>query len=97
MIDAPFMIAMLAAASEPKSRSSTGTGRSLSERMEPIELLRRLESEGDFTSRLALLEELKSLPAGAVWDYYCLSRDVPVGGAWLEEVRRYEQDVLMKR
>ena len=58
---------------------------------------RRLEYEGDFTSRLAMLEELKSLPAGAVWDYHCLTRDVPVGGAWLAEIRRYEEDVLMKR
>jgi L-rhamnose isomerase len=65
--------------------------------LEPIDELRRLESEGDFTSRLAMLEELKSLPTGAVWDYYCLTRGVPVGGAWLEEIRRYEVDVLMKR
>jgi L-rhamnose isomerase len=65
--------------------------------LEPLDLLRRLEDEGDFTSRLAMLEELKSLPAGAVWDFYCLSSDVPVGGAWLEDVRRYEADVLLKR
>ena len=65
--------------------------------LEPIDLLRRLEKVGDFTSRLAILEELKTLPAGAVWDYHCLTRDVPVGGAWLAEIRRYEEDVLMKR
>ncbi len=65
--------------------------------LEPIDLLRRLEMVGDFTSRLAILEELKSLPAGAVWDYHCLTRDVPVGGAWLAEIRRYEEDVLIKR
>ena len=65
--------------------------------LEPIDLLRRYENEGDFTSRLAMLEELKTLPAGAVWDYHCLKSDVPVGGAWLEEVKRYENDVLLKR
>jgi len=65
--------------------------------LEPIDLLRRLENEGDFTARLAMLEELKTLPAAAVWDYHCLTSDVPVGGAWLEDVRRYETDVLSKR
>ena len=40
--------------------------------LEPTETLRRLEAEGDYTARLALLEELKALPFGAVWDHYCL-------------------------
>ena len=39
--------------------------------LEPTAKLRQMEAEGDFTSRLALLEELKTLPFGAVWDYYC--------------------------
>jgi len=65
--------------------------------LEPIELLRKLENQRDFTARLAMLEEIKTLPAGAVWGYYCLTRDVPVGGAWLDDVRRYEAEVLSKR
>jgi L-rhamnose isomerase len=65
--------------------------------LEPIDRLRKLENEGDFTGRLALLEELKSLPVGAVWDYYCLMSSAPVGAAWLDEVRGYEQRVLSKR
>jgi len=65
--------------------------------LEPTDLLRQLENEGDFTSRLALLEEQKSLPAWAVWDYYCLTKDVPVGGAWLGDIKTYENDVLLKR
>jgi L-rhamnose isomerase len=65
--------------------------------LEPIELLRLYESAGDYTSRLAMLEELKSLPFGVVWDYYCLQCDVPVGPSWLAEVRQYEQDVLRNR
>ncbi len=65
--------------------------------LEPTDTLRQLEAEGDFTSRLALLEELKTLPFGAVWDYYCLQSDVPVGEAWLGEVKRYEKEVLSKR
>jgi len=65
--------------------------------LEPTETLRRLETEGDLTSRLALLEELKTQPLGAVWDYYCARSDVPVGPAWLDEVKRYEAEVLSRR
>jgi L-rhamnose isomerase len=65
--------------------------------LEPTEALRRFEQAGDFTSRLALLEELKALPAGAVWDHYCLTAGVPVGRRWLDEVKRYERDVLLTR
>ena len=65
--------------------------------LEPTETLRRLEAEGDTTARLALLEEQKTLPFGAVWDYYCRSRDVPAGRDWLAEVKAYERDVLSKR
>jgi len=65
--------------------------------LEPVETLQQMEAEGDFTSRLALLEELKTLPSGAVWDYYCMKSEVPVGPAWLAEVKTYENDVLSKR
>jgi L-rhamnose isomerase len=43
------------------------------------------------------MEEAKTLPFGAVWDYHCLQQDVPVGEAWLKEVKRYEKTVLSKR
>ena len=65
--------------------------------LEPIETLRAREAEGDLTSRLGLLEELKTLPFGAVWDYYCLTRDVPIGDAWIDEVKAYERSVLAER
>ena len=65
--------------------------------LEPIEQLRRLEADADFTARLAMLEELKTMPFGAVWDFYCLRCDVPVGAAWLDEVKSYEESVLSKR
>jgi L-rhamnose isomerase len=65
--------------------------------LEPIEMLRQFESAGDYTSRLATLEELKTLPFGAVWDAYCLRNDVPVGRAWLAEVRTYERNELNQR
>jgi L-rhamnose isomerase len=63
----------------------------------PIEKIRSAEREGDFSSRLALQEEAKTLPFGAVWDYYCLQAGVPVGEAWLADVKRYEKEVLSKR
>jgi len=65
--------------------------------LEPTALLREREDAGDLTARLALLEEFKSLPAGAVWDYYCLKQSVPVGPDWLGEVRNYERDHLSRR
>jgi L-rhamnose isomerase len=65
--------------------------------LEPTAKLQQLEAGGDFTSRLALLEEIKTLPFGAVWDYYCAKSNVPVGDAWLNEVKTYEKNVLSKR
>ena len=53
--------------------------------------------EGDYTARLAILEELKSYPFAAVWDYYCEMMGVPVRETWLDEVKQYEKDVLFKR
>ena len=46
---------------------------------------------------MALQEEFKSLPLVAVWDYYCQRAGVPVGEAWLADVKAYERDVLSKR
>ncbi len=65
--------------------------------LEPTDALREIEIAGDFTKRLALLEELKGLPFGAVWDYYCLQQDVPVGPAYMDEILHYEREVLAKR
>jgi L-rhamnose isomerase len=59
--------------------------------------IRQAETAGDFTTRLALQEEAHALPFGAVWDHYCESHEVPIGEAWLVEVKRYEHDVLFKR
>ncbi len=65
--------------------------------LEPGEILKEYEAKGDFTSRLALMEELKAYPWPAVWDYYCLRHNVPVRDEWLAEVKVYEQEVLLKR
>ncbi len=65
--------------------------------LEPTETLQQLERDGDFTTRLAMMEEQKSMPLGAVWDHYCETSAVPVGLAWLDEVRRYEKSTLSRR
>jgi L-rhamnose isomerase len=65
--------------------------------LEPTTQLRQFEKEYDYTSRLALLEECKSLPFAAVWDYYCLQKEVPVAHTWLSEIKDYEKEVLSKR
>jgi len=65
--------------------------------LEPVDRLRAMEVGGDYTGRLALLEELKGLPFGAVWDYYCLRQGVPVGLVFLDQIREYEKRVLSGR
>jgi len=65
--------------------------------LEPAAKLQVAEESGDYTTRLALMEEAKTLPFSAVWDYYCAKSGVPVGEAWLAEVKQYEKSVLSKR
>jgi len=59
--------------------------------------VRAAEIEGDHTARLALQEESKSLPFGAVWDYYCASKSVPTSNAWLPVIKKYEKEILSAR
>ena len=63
----------------------------------PIDDLKQAELNYDFTKRLAVTEELKSYPFGAVWDEFCLRNDVPVGTDWLANIRDYEQKVQFPR
>ena len=65
--------------------------------LDPMPSLRDAELNRDYTARLALLEETKSQPFSAVWDYLCLTQNIPIGLDWLEHVRRYEIDVTNKR
>lgn len=65
--------------------------------LKPIDLARDAEMNGDFTSRLAILEESKSLPFAPVWDYYCLKEGVCVGDTWIDSVKKYEKEVLLNR
>ena len=65
--------------------------------LEPTKKLLGLEENGQWFERLALLEEMKSKPFGAVWDYYCLINQVPVAQDYISEVNEYENKVLSTR
>ncbi len=65
--------------------------------LEPAGKLREMERDGDFTGRLALLEQLHSMPFGSVWNYYCETMGVPFESAWIGEIRAYERAVLSQR
>ena len=65
--------------------------------LEPVQMLREIELADNYTERLAMLEELKTMPFGAVWDYYCTKMEVPPAQTWLDEIKAYEKDVLAKR
>ncbi|MCX6068950.1 MAG: L-rhamnose isomerase, partial [Chloroflexi bacterium] len=65
--------------------------------LEPRQMLNQFEADGDFSSRLALQEELKVMPAGAIWDFYCLKHGAPVGMAFMDVIKDYEKTELVKR
>ncbi len=65
--------------------------------LEPRKLLIQTEKDGDLTSRLAILEECKTLPASAVWDYYCMIKEVPVGIDFMKDIHQYEKSEISKR
>ncbi len=65
--------------------------------LEPLALLREFEANGQNFERMALLEEAKSLPWNAVYDYYCMTKGVSVGKEYIAEIQQYEKDVTSKR
>jgi L-rhamnose isomerase len=65
--------------------------------LEPFGMLKQYEVNGDYSHRLALQEELKAMPAAAVWDYYCMKQGVPVGVAFMDVIKDYERRELSKR
>lgn len=65
--------------------------------LEPTDQLKSLEEKGQLFERLALLEELKTKPFGAIWDYYCLKEGVPVGEDFIKTIQHYETELLSKR
>jgi L-rhamnose isomerase len=65
--------------------------------LEPVGTLKTLENQGKYFERLALLEFMKTMPFGAVWEYYCLTNDVPGGMQYISAIQDYEARVLSMR
>lgn len=65
--------------------------------LDPVEKMREYENNGQNFERLALMEEAKAKPFGAIWDYYCMTNNVPVGETFIPEIQRYEKKVLNNR
>jgi len=65
--------------------------------LEPVAQLREYEANGQYFERLALLEEAKTLPWNAVWDYFCLKNNIAVGEDYIAEIQKYEREVTSKR
>ncbi|MBG0860742.1 MAG: L-rhamnose isomerase, partial [Bacteroidales bacterium] len=65
--------------------------------LEPTATLVKFEERGRNFERLAFLELLKTRPFGAVWDYYCMKKNVPAGQDYIDEIMEYEEEVLRKR
>jgi len=65
--------------------------------LEPQDRLKQMEADGDFSSRLALQEELKSMPANAAWDYFCVQKNVPAGMEFMQVIKEYERRELVQR
>jgi L-rhamnose isomerase len=65
--------------------------------LQPFDLLKDFEEKRKYFQRLAIIEEMKKLPFGSIWDYYCSINNVPVGIDWIIEVEEYERKILKKR
>lgn len=65
--------------------------------LEPIEILRNYEEKGQNFERLALLEEAKALPWNAIWDYFCMINNVPIGTDFISDIQEYEKEIVFKR
>jgi L-rhamnose isomerase len=65
--------------------------------LEPTAVIQKMEAKGDGAGKLAMIEEMKALPWGLVWDYHCLRHNVPVGTDWINSMKHYEATVTSKR
>ncbi len=65
--------------------------------LEPVELLKSIKLSLDYSKRLAIQEELKSLPFGVVWDNYCEEEGILNGKDWIEKTKHYETETMKSR
>lgn len=64
---------------------------------QPNDALKEMQDSADFTRRLMLMEDVKTLPFGEIWDEYCRRQNVPLDREWYGEVEKYERGVQSKR
>ncbi len=64
--------------------------------LNPIDRLRSYESDGNNFAKFALLEEMKAMPLGAVWDHYCTTQDKPIGASWIETINQYGKETAKR-
>lgn len=65
--------------------------------LQPSARLKELQDTYQFTEKMILGEQAKSMPFGAVWDEYCRRQNVPVDGGLFTEVATYEAKILPER
>ena len=65
--------------------------------LEPTDLLKKEEDSFDFSARMARMEEIKTLPWGSVWNYYCESQNIADDFAIMQQIKTYEKEVLLSR
>lgn len=63
----------------------------------PNDALKKLQDENKLTELLVMQEEVKTLPFGDIWEEYCRRCNVIADAGWFEEVKKYEEEVLLKR
>ena len=63
----------------------------------PNAMLKSLQDENKLTELMMMQEEMKTMPFGAVWDKYCEECGVVAGPAWFDEIKKYEEEVQLKR
>ena len=65
--------------------------------LEPTDKIRKYEEEGNSFAKLAMLENLKLMPIGDIWDYFCISENISSDQHLIDEIMTYEKEVLLRR
>ncbi len=65
--------------------------------LQPGERLKELQDTYQFTEKMMLAEQAKSMPFGAVWDEYCRRAGCPLDGELYPAVAAYEAKILPER